>query len=258
MAQKKTPHKSAKKEDKKRKARDAEPEAQEGGVATEDDEEIAEPLAMASGIEVWCSHDAIIPLVKIIPNPRNPNQHPPEQIRLLSKIIKAHGWRDKITISKRSGFIVKGEGRYKAAQFLQVDEVPVEYQDYRSEAEEWADLVADNRIAELAEMSMPKLKEMLADFDDGFDMELAGFNDIDFKQLMDSFSPDDTHLPNGLPPPPVTGEDDSTGRFMLVFKTDDEKKFWCEKLGIPEDTHQVVWSVEDFEEEESDGDGEEA
>lgn len=46
--------------------------------------------------------------------------------------------------------IVKGHGRLEAAKRLGRREAPVEFQDYESEAAELADLLADNKIAELA------------------------------------------------------------------------------------------------------------
>ena len=30
----------------------------------------------ASGVKVFCAHDKIVDLTLLIPNPRNPNQHP--------------------------------------------------------------------------------------------------------------------------------------------------------------------------------------
>ena len=58
-------------------------------------------------------------------------------------------------------------------------EVPVDFQDYENEAAEYADLIADNKIAELAELDNESLKELLQEistFD--IDIELTGF-DID-------------------------------------------------------------------------------
>jgi ParB-like chromosome segregation protein Spo0J len=113
----------------------------------------------------------------MVPNPRNPNTHPEKQIELLAKIIKNQGWRAPITVSSRSGFIVRGHGRLMAAQLLGVEQVPVDRQDYETEAEEWADLIADNRIAELAEMDDALLKDLLVELDAGeFDIELTGFD----------------------------------------------------------------------------------
>lgn len=110
----------------------------------------ATPKAYAGSVPVFCAHDAIVPLKDLRPNPKNPNQHPPEQIKLLASIIRATGWRAPITVSKRSGLVTKGHGRLMAAQLDDLTDAPVDYQDYASEAEELADLTADNRIAELA------------------------------------------------------------------------------------------------------------
>ena len=115
----------------------------------------------------------------LIENPRNPNKHPKKQIELLAKIIKNQGWRSPIVVSNRSGFIVKGHGRLQAAKLINCAEVPVDFQDYENEAAEYADLIADNKIAELAELDNESLKELLQEistFD--IDIELTGF-DID-------------------------------------------------------------------------------
>lgn len=118
----------------------------------------------------------------LIPNPQNPNQHPKKQIELLAKIIKAQGWRAPVTVSNRSGFVVRGHGRLQAALLLGCM-VPVDRQDYESQAAEWADLIADNRIAELASIDNELLAQMLAEINDSgidFDMELTAYTD---KQL---------------------------------------------------------------------------
>ena len=140
------------------------------------------PKAMAGEIPVYCSHDKIVSITKAIPNPRNPNKHPDRQIEILAKIIKEQGWRQPVTISNRSGFIVKGHGRYMAAIHLQSDEIPVDYQDYATEAEEWADLIADNRIAELSNIDDSMLTDLLEEMHGLYDidMTLTGF---DFDEL---------------------------------------------------------------------------
>jgi len=149
------------------------------------------PKALADGIAVWCSHDEIGPLEKAIENPRNPNKHPEAQIKLLANIIKVQGWRNPITISKLSGVITKGAGRRKAAELLGVSQVPLDYQDYENEAAEYADLIADNRIAELAEPDLDLVKDILESIE-GLDAELTGY---DFDQLEEDLDP---HI-NGPP-----------------------------------------------------------
>jgi len=136
-------------------------------------------------IPVHCAHTEMVPMEKLVPNPRNPNKHPDKQIQMLAKIIMVQGWRAPITVSRQSGFIVRGHGRYAAGQLAGCPEAPVDYQDYQSEAEEWADLIADNRIAELAQMDTLVLKDLLLEIDTGaIDMNITGFDDKSLEALM--------------------------------------------------------------------------
>ena len=145
----------------------------------------AQPKATAGGVPVFCAHDAIVAIEKLIPNPKNPNTHPDAQIQALGRIIRQTGWRAPITVSKRSGFIVKGHGRLAAAKLEGLTEVPVDYQNYTNEAEEYADLVADNRIAELAEIDNKLLADIFADIDTGeIPMELTGYTDKEVESLV--------------------------------------------------------------------------
>ena len=66
-------------------------------VAT-DPTRAAAGTVQASGIPVHCAHDEIVDVEALVPNPRNPNRHSDEQIRLLAKIIKHQGWRAPITV----------------------------------------------------------------------------------------------------------------------------------------------------------------
>ena len=139
-------------------------------------------------IEVHCAYDKMVDITKLIPNPRNPNQHSDRQIELLAKIIEHQGWRAPITVSKRSGFVVRGHGRLLAAEALGVDEVPVDYQDYENEAEEWADLIADNRLAELSEIDNTMLKDLIQEIDTGeIDLTLTGFDELEIERLMTQY-----------------------------------------------------------------------
>ena len=132
----------------------------------------------ADGIPIFCAFDALVPTEDITGNPRNPNRHPAKQVDLLAKIIAAQGWRAPITISTRSGYVVRGHGRLAAARALEKAQVPVDYQDYENEAAEWADMIADNRLAELASADFPTLAELLSDLEAGaFDVSLTGFDE---------------------------------------------------------------------------------
>ena len=149
----------------------------------------AQPKVTAGGVPVFCAHDAIVAIEKLIPNPKNPNTHPDAQIQALGRIIRQTGWRAPITVSKRSGFIVKGHGRLAAAKLEGLTEVPVDYQNYTNEAEEYADLVADNRIAELAEIDNKLLADIFADIDTGeIPMELTGYTEDEVETLVTALS----------------------------------------------------------------------
>lgn len=166
----------------------------------------AEPKAWADGVPVFCAHDAIVDVAKLVPNPKNPNQHPDSQIQLLGRIIRQTGWRQPITVSKRSGFIVKGHGRLSAALLEGMKEAPVDYQNYTTEAEEYADLVADNRIAELAETDNRLLADIFAEIDTGeIPMELTGYTEDEVESLVTALSEalhNDLHEPDDIPEPP--------------------------------------------------------
>ncbi len=133
---------------------------------------------------VFCAHTDMVETAALVENPRNPNRHPENQIVALAKIIKHQGWRNAIVVSKRSGFIVKGHGRLKAAQMLQLEHVPVDYQDYENEAAEWADMVADNKIAELSQIDKDELASLVSDLDGILDLELTGFDSGEIDELL--------------------------------------------------------------------------
>lgn len=147
-------------------------------------------LPQTDDIPVHCSHDRLVPLARLKPNPRNYNKHPAQQIELLAKNIKAVGWRHPITVSKLSGLIVAGHARYEAAQKLGLSCAPVNFQNFKDASEEMAVMIADNRLAELAEPDMPALKDMLLELDTGaMDVELTGFDEQAVEDLMTACPP---------------------------------------------------------------------
>src|SRR5436190_1123715 len=77
---------------------------------------------------------------------------------------------------------------------MSAEKVPVDYQDYASEAEELADLLADNRLSELAELDEDDLKrviESIRESDPSFDVELTGFMEDEIARLYDEKPEDD-------------------------------------------------------------------
>ncbi len=132
-----------------------------------------EPKATADGVAVYCAHDKIVDTDSLVGNPRNPNKHPKEQITALAKIIKCQGWRHPIVVSNRSGFVVKRSRKTSCRKRNRSKkQVPVDFQDYESEASEYADLMADNKIQEFSELDMKMSADILQDIKDSGDIEL--------------------------------------------------------------------------------------
>ena len=149
------------------------------------------------GFKVYCAYDELVPVNNLIPNERNPNKHPDIQIEMLAKIISENGWRAPITISRRSGKIVRGHARREAAILAGSEYVPVEWQDYDSDSAEMADLIADNRIAELANLDERAIAELLSEIkaSEDIDVEMTGYteehiNDIIEKMISEKDSMD--------------------------------------------------------------------
>jgi hypothetical protein len=139
---------------------------------------MTQATALASSIAIHCAYTRLAPPQELKPNPDNPNRHSAHQSQLLAAIIQESGWRHPITISKRSGLVVSGHGRLDAALLLSCELVPIDEQEFASEAEELAVLVADNRLAELAELDRDGLAAVMAKIgtlDPEFDLDLTGF-----------------------------------------------------------------------------------
>lgn len=179
------------------------------------------PPILASGIPVHCAHRELVDVTTLVPNPRNPTKHPDKQIALLSKVIRHQGWRAPITVSNRSGFVVTGHGRLEAAKLLQVELVPVDRQDFATEADEYAHLIADNRLSELAENDDAALKTLLDELDaGGLDLELAGF-DADGLAGLVAEPEEDVPEENSDP----KQSDDDYSLFELVMLHENKLKF---------------------------------
>jgi 16S rRNA G966 N2-methylase RsmD len=134
--------------------------------------------------QVFCRFTEMRPTITLVEHPQNPNTHPTNQLERLAEVIRGNGWRQPITVSDRSGFIIKGHGRYQAAKLAGFSEVPVEVQHYENEAAELADMLADNRIAELAEIDNETLKAVLADIPADV-MALTGFTKEEIDAMLE-------------------------------------------------------------------------
>lgn len=129
-------------------------------------------------MKVKCLYDKLIPIDELIPHPKNRNKHPKEQIDRLAKILEYQGWRYPVKVSRLSGCITTGHGRVEAARANKWTHVPVNYQSYDSNEQEYADVQADNAIAFWAEMDFSGINADLPDLGPDFDIDLLGIKNF--------------------------------------------------------------------------------
>ena len=157
-----------------------------------------------------------VELLKMKRHPRNPNKHPKNQIEQLSRIINYQGQRTCIVVSNRSGFITKGHGRLEAIDLLEWKEGAVDFQDYDDEAQEWADIVADNAIALQAELDLVVVNEESLKLKETLNIDMLGLRN--FQLVMPDLIPSSD--PNGIPtvafPITVKGDVWILGKHRLV------------------------------------------
>lgn len=107
----------------------------------------------------------------------NRNQHTPEQIDRLAQIIQHNGFRVPVIVSSRSQKVVAGHGRLMAAKKLRLEKVPVIYQQFESEDEEFQFHIADNAIAAWAELDLSGINADLEKYGP-FEIDLLGIKDF--------------------------------------------------------------------------------
>lgn len=144
-------------------------------------------------------------LVPYTANPRR-NDH---AVALMAAAIKEFGFRVPI-LARRSGEIVDGHMRHKAARLLDLATVPVILCDDWTETQVKAFRIAVNKSAEWAEWDTDLLAVELSDLQSlGSDLSATGFTKAEFSPLLEhhglQISPDDVPP---IPKNPITGNGD--------------------------------------------------
>jgi hypothetical protein len=143
-------------------------------------------------MKIKCLYDKLVPIseLKKLFHPKNRNNHPPDQIERLAKILAYQGARYPAKISNLSNKISSGHGRVLAAEKAGWDVYPVNYQDYDDEAQEIADLNSDNAIAAWSEIDLAGVNFDVQDLGPDFDVELLGFKEFSIEPA-EKFEMDD-------------------------------------------------------------------
>jgi ParB-like chromosome segregation protein Spo0J len=118
----------------------------------------------------------------IKPYKRNNKIHSEKQINLVAESIKEFGFKNPVLLDKNNE-IIAGHCRVTAAKKLKLEEVPCIYADDLTPAQVKAYRLADNKLAELAEWDFDNIKFELEELQlEGFDIDLTGFDMLDFEE----------------------------------------------------------------------------
>ena len=122
-------------------------------------------------------------LTEIFPYDNNPRLNA-EAVDAVAASIREFGWQQPLVVDEASVIIV-GHTRFKAAQKLSLETVPVHVARNLTPAQARAYRIADNQTATIATWDDGKLvQELLALQSEGFDLDLTGFSAEDLDRLM--------------------------------------------------------------------------
>jgi len=121
----------------------------------------------------------------LIPYAKNSRTHSPQQVAQIAASIREFGFTNPVLVADDLT-IIAGHGRVLAAQSLGLDCVPCLRLSHLDEHQRRAYVLADNRLAlnagwddELLALELGALR------DDGFDLDLLGFEDAELRALLE-------------------------------------------------------------------------
>lgn len=121
---------------------------------------------------------ALLPVGRLVPDPKNARQHPPKHIKQLAKSIEAFGFNVPILIDAQQQ-VIAGHGRLLAAQHLGWSEVPTITLEHLTPDQVRAYRIADNRLTDCSTWDDQLLAEQLLSLSVAaldFDLTAIGFD----------------------------------------------------------------------------------
>ena len=141
------------------------------------------------------------PLSQIFPYEHNPRIND-AAVDVVAASIREFGFRQPIVVDE-DGVIIVGHTRFKAAQDLGLEKVPVHVATGLTPAQIKAYRLADNKTSELAEWDYDLLPLELADLQTaGFDMDLLSFDERELTQILSGERKEGLTDPDAVPEPP--------------------------------------------------------
>jgi ParB-like chromosome segregation protein Spo0J len=132
-----------------------------------------------------------IPTDTLIPYARNTRTHSEAQVAQIAGSIREFGFTNPVLIDGENG-IIAGHGRVLAAQKLGLGKVPCIRLSHLTDTQRRAYIIADNKLALNAGWDEELLGLELADLrEDGFDLELTGFDGAAIESALNPPEPDD-------------------------------------------------------------------
>jgi hypothetical protein len=134
---------------------------------------------------------ATVKIETVLPNPRNNNIHPPEQIDFLKASIARFGQPRPVLVRKANRMLAAGHGIHQAMLEMGQAEIEVILWDVDQQtADEF--MLADNRLGQLSHFDPDRTRELLGEIPD-YAYAALGFTEDDIQSLFgdggSSFTP---------------------------------------------------------------------
>lgn len=153
-------------------------------------------------------------VTELIPYVNNARTHSDEQVIQIAASIKEFGFTNPVLIDGENG-IIAGHGRLMAAKKLGLEEVPTIELKHLTKTQKKAYILADNRLALNSGWDNDLLALELGELsDDGFDLDLLGFDDTELSLLDDDKVVDHIEIKD-------TQEDYEKKEIIIEFNADD-------------------------------------
>jgi DNA modification methylase len=145
-----------------------------------------------------------IKITELKPYEKNARIHSKHQIDLIAASIKEYGFNNPVLINKDK-MIIAGHGRVEAAKKLGLEVVPCVMLEHLNKKQQREYILADNRLAELAEWDFEILAGEIKELD--IDAKTLGFDSDFLKQsLKNPGKTDDDYVPEPLAPVAKLGD----------------------------------------------------
>ena len=136
------------------------------------------------------------PVDKLKPSNYNTRTISEKDLKALVKNMNKYGTLEILVANQRTGNIISGHQRLKAALLLGMEKLPVIWIDVSKRDEKMINL-AMNKIS--GEWDAPMLKDILEEIDNGEgDMDMTGFDDVEIEMLMTEYHPDEEEIDENI------------------------------------------------------------